>query len=183
MTFSFLFFCTTIIWSRTYWMTSASPERGPTGVTLPRTRCSLAGVLSQAAFLTSLVPCAAARLARKTRTEVPVLDPDLSKSGGVTAVFLRLLLPLTPPDGSLESKDGLEASAAFLVASISSREPETCSFSESMSLLFRCYEPHRHVLVTSFQHRSFQTYFKGPIVVSSVKRKCSVITQIFNEIC
>lgn len=107
-------------------------ERGPTGVTLPRARCRLAGVLSQAALLASPVPCAAGRLARKTRTELSVPHPDLSESGGVTTVFLRLLHPLTPLDGSLESKDELEASVAFLVVSVSSREPETCCFSESM---------------------------------------------------
>lgn len=138
-------------------MTSALLERGLAGVALPRARCSRAGVLAQTASSASLFLSAAARLPRVTRPGAPVPDPHLSESGGFTAVFLRLLLPLTPPDGSLESKDELEASAAFLVVSVSRRAVEACSFSESMTHLFHCYEPHRHVLVPSFQHRLFQT--------------------------
>lgn len=107
-----------------------------TGVCLlclvPRPRCIVVVLLSLAAFLGSLILPVPAALARKTRWRVPVPDRD---SAEVTAVNMRLLLPLLALDGSVESGDGLAASVDLPVVSSPGRVTENSSPPESMSLL------------------------------------------------
>lgn len=131
-------------------MTGVFLERDPAG--LPRPRCVF---FLQGAFLDSLVPPAPATRARKTRTGPPVPDRESPDSGEITAVFMRRLLPLLPMDGSVESGDGLAASVESPVVSVPGRVLETSSSSESMPLLFNCYDPYRLLLLVSYEHRKF----------------------------
>lgn len=132
--------------ARTYCMAGVFLVRRPAG--LPRPRCRLVCFFMQGAFLDSLVLPALAPLTRKTRVGPPVSDRQSPESGEVTAVFMRLLLPLLPLDDSVKSGDGLAASVESPVVSISGRVTllETLSSSESMPLFFNCYNPYRLLL-------------------------------------
>lgn len=124
---------------------------------LPRPRFRLVGFFLPAAFLESLVlpgpdPVPVpAPLARKTRTGPSVLDRELPESAEVTAVFIRLFLPLVRLVGSGESGDGLAASVESPAVLLQRRALETSSSSGSMPLLFNCYDPCRLVLLVSYK--------------------------------
>lgn len=110
-------------------------DRDPAG--LPRPRCTIVGFFLHASSLDSLALPAAAPLDRKTRTEP-------RESAEITAVFMRLLLPLLPLDRSVEAGDVFAASAVSPVVSVF----ESSSSSESMPLLFN-YDGNLHTVVIS----------------------------------
>lgn len=85
-------------------------------------------------FLDSQVVPAPASLDRNTRTEPEVTERVSPESGKNKDVFVRLLLPALPQEGSLESADGFEAAVDSAVR-VPGPVPETSPFPDSISLL------------------------------------------------
>lgn len=118
--------------ARTYCMTGVFLVRDPAG----RLRASreLVAFFLHVIFLDSQVVPAPASLDRNTRTEPEVTERVSPESGKNKDVFVRLLLPALPQEGSLESADGFEAAVDSAVR-VPGLVPETSPFPDSISLL------------------------------------------------